>query len=102
MCTAKPRPVISRFQGASEAERIARGCGFRQLPGGNPSEMENRKIENGRVGLRRAAARRFLWANRQFARRESSCGFWPEARRINHWGPQHKVSRTPDRRIPTE
>ena len=47
MCTAKPRPVIRKFQVASEAERIARDCGFRHLPGGKPSEMESRKIEIG-------------------------------------------------------
>ena len=53
MCTAKPRPVISKFQVASEAERIARGCGFRQLPGGNPSERktEKSKLESGDFGV---------------------------------------------------
>lgn len=41
MCTAKPRPVIPKFQLASAAERIARDCGLRHLPAGTPSEMKN-------------------------------------------------------------
>jgi len=32
---------------ASEAERIARDCGFRHLPGWKPSEIESRKFEIG-------------------------------------------------------